>query len=385
MIDLKQYAQMIQTGLNALLDSETLQFVVWTDVGRYKRAGRTRNSVTTYINCLLERRPGEILTSNGGLEIANDSITFRCAVPLATPRQTTETVPPEVQADEYIFVEQIRSVLDTYFSTNTVSSFTEDGVTYEAGMEYSFAATGDANMAPMIGDYIMLDVYITIAVVQSGINSRNISIELDGERVPFTTASPNRAGERASETYSDGGEVENIITTTALSIDVSQPMTTGKVTSQFIDYLLHGKRNVYHFLKLTIGEQSEIYPVTFGDISASVEGSLNAGTVMPFIRVRAISDLLSFPTYFTVARLIVKTFGTVTVSVSGPAIVSYANTIEEFDAASSYSIALNEDDCEWDGENYFLQIRACPLGDEPVRIACSSSLVTVQTDQQGVI
>lgn len=385
MIDLKQYAQMIQTGLNALLNSETLKFVVWTDVGRYKRAGRTRNAVTTYINCLLERRPGEILTSNGGLEIANDSITFRCAVPLATPRQTTERVPPEVQADEYIFVEQIRSVLDTYFSTNTVRSFTENGVTYEAGMEYSFAATGDANMAPMIGDYIMLDVYITISVVQNGINSRNISVELDGERVPFLSASPNRAGERASETYSDGGEVENIITTTAFSMDVSQPMTTGKVTSQFIDYLLHGQRNVYHFLKLTIGEQSEIYPVTFGDISASVEGSLNAGTVMPFIRVRAISDLLSFPTYFTVARLIVKTFGTVTVSVSGPAIVSYANTIEEFDAASSYSIALNEDDCEWDGENYFLQIRACPLGDEPVRITCSSLLVTVQTDQQGVI
>ena len=384
MIDLEQYSQMIQTGLNTLLNSPTLEFIVWSDVGKYKRAKRQVNTVTTAINCLLTRQPGEIMTSNGGLAIANDSLTFYCAVPLQTPRQTASVV-PEVQNDQYVFVEQIRSILDAYFSTNTVSSFTENGLTYEAGMQYSFAATGDSNMAPMIGEYLMLDVYITISVVQNGINSRNISVELDGERVPFLSASPNRAGDRASDTYSDSGEVENIITTTAFSIDVSQPMTTGKVTSQFIDYLLTGQRNVYHFLKLTIADRSQIYPVTFGDISASVEGSLNAGTVMPFIRVRGLSDLLAFPEYFTVARLVLNNAGTITVNVSAPCIVSYANVVKEYPKAAAISIDITQDICEYDGTNYFLQIRACPTTDAVVDITCRSSLVTLTTDQQGVV
>lgn len=383
MIDLTQYANIIEVGLNNALNDSYLKFVVWSDMGKFKRPERNGNTVTTYINCLLTRAPGTINTGNNGLVIATDSLTLQIAVPTRQPRSTAEAPSPEVEDDVYVFVEQIRNIVDDYFSHNVIQSFTEGDKTYQAGMQYSLSATGDADIAPMLANYITFSVYITVNVVQNGINSREVSIELDGETIPFLTASPNRACERSSDTYSDGGETENIITTTALSIDVAQPATTGKVTSQFTDYLLRGNRNMFHFLKLTIGDDSEIYPVTFGDTSASADGVLNMGTTIPFIRVRSAADLLRFPTYFTVVRFVVTSFGSINFTVNGECIYAYANQIVKTPGGAT-SITVDEDMCEYDGENYFLQIRFCPTGTTAVTVTNNSSL-SMQTEQQGVL
>lgn len=361
MINLTQYARLIETGLNDLLNEENIKFNVWSDLGKYKKAIRRYNAVTTYINCVLSRAPGTIETGNDGLIIASDSITMTVAVPKIEPKQTVDEPSSETDDGVYTFVERIRNVMDAYFSTNIVRSITENGLTYETGMQYSISSTGDLNLFSMTDEIITFSVYITINVVQNGINSRSVHIELDGEPIPFLSASPNRAGEKSTDVYSDSGESETIITSTVFAVDVAQPMTTGRVTSQFNDYLLGGQKNVMHFMKLTVGDQSVFYKVTFGDISASVEGSLNVGTSIPFIKVRDNFDVLSYPPYFTVGRLTPSGNDMVSITPTKDCILDFCG-IREVKAGETVSGYITEDMAEYDedAEAYFVAVRTCP-------------------------
>ena len=257
MINLTQYAQQIETGLNDLVDN-SIRFVVWSDIGKYKQGARQGNSVTRYINCLLTRAPGQINTGNSGLIIASDSITLQVAVPTDPPRATGLEDNPEVNMDVYEFVEKIRNVMDAYFSQNIINGYTdENGKTYQTGMQYSLSATGNTDLAPTIGTYITFSVYITVNIVQNGINSREVKIYIDGEEVPFLTASPNRASVKATDVYAGSNESETVVTSTAFIVEISQPATTGRIADQFNEYLLYGAPNIAHFAEIVMGERKE--------------------------------------------------------------------------------------------------------------------------------
>lgn len=364
MINLTQYASQIEAGLNDALNEQYIKFRVYSDLGSYKKATRRYNTVTTYINCLLTRAPGTIETGNNGLVIAADSLRLQVAVSTETPKTTTEEPPATVENGFYKFVEQIRNVMDNYFSTNRVASITDaNGITYETGMIYSFSETGDVNMSPMIGEFITFSVGITIYIVQNGINSRNVKIEIDGEPVPFLTASPSRAGVKSSDVYSDNGQsaTENIVTSTAFVLDISTPATTGRITSQFIKYLLNSTPNIFHFLKITMGDEVNYYAVTFGDLAASIEGSKNVGTPLQFIQVRDDHSLLRYPDYFTVARLIMDEPTTVGISASADCILQFV-TIQEVKAGERVTMTLTPDMLQYDDATgkYYLPVRACP-------------------------
>lgn len=385
MINLTQYAIQIETGLNEALNEEYIKFRVFSDLGSYKKATRQFNTVTTYINCLLTRAPGTIETGNNGLIIASDSLRLQVAVSTESPKTTTAEPPESVENGIYKFVEQIRNVMDNYFAENRVGSITDaNGKTYETGIVYSMSETGDVNMLPMIGEFITFSVGITVYIVQNGINSRNVKIEIDGEPVPFLTASPSRAGVKSADVYSDNGKstTENIVTSTAFVLDISTPATTGRITSQFSKYLFDSTPNTLHYLKTTMGDEVNYYAVTFGDISASIEGSKNVGTPLQFIQVRDDQSLLCYPGYFTAARLVMDEPTTVSISASADCILQFV-AIREVKAGQQVTLTLTSDMLQYDENTgkYFLPVRACPYAN--TRITLTASGATLVYDQGG--
>lgn len=385
MINLKAYATNLQNGLNTAFNNPNIQFTVWSDVGKYKRAKRKGNVVTSFINCILRREPGSIMTGNNGLIMATDSLRLEVAVPLMEPRQTVEAPAETIIEDTYAFVEKVRNVMDGYFSKNTIVGFTdEDGVSYMAGMEYSFSATGPVSLDPMIGQHIDFTVYISVNVVQNGINSRETRIEIDGRAIPFLTASPNRASVKSTDVYSDSpnGESDNIMISSAFVMDLSQPATSGVITSQFAKYLLHGRLNTAHFMKVTIGEESAYSVVTFGDISQSIEGVSNIGETMPLIRMRWNEDIMGFPKYMTVVRISVtgQTPVTVTVTPSADCIMHFGFITE---GATARTLEIKPEWLEYDEANdeYYMYVAACPKGNSAVTLTITGAASTVI--QQG--
>ncbi len=382
MINLKQYSEMVEGGLNGKLAEngvEGYEFVVWTDIGKFRHAKRNMNKVTTYINCLMTRAQAAVDTGNGGLMIASDNIALQIAVPTKEARSDEKVPEPEIFENNYVFVEKVRNLVDEYFSENIITSITDDkGTHYEAGMVYSLATTGNADMAPSIGTYVTFTVNITVNVVQNGINSRVAKIEIDGMVVPFLSMSPGRAGDLSTDVYSDNKnfESESLTTSTAFSLDISVPATTGGVTKQFLEYLLHGKPNTVHFVKIKVGEDKDLERqtlMTFDKTSISVEGSLNIGQTITLIKVRPNIELNSFPKYFTVGRVVAeKPVPFAIKPVTNAVLLWCQDSVVTLSKGMGYNVSSNQTEYwqyDEDTDKYYLPIILCPVNSGEKAIA----------------
>lgn len=370
MINLKHYAKDVENGFNAKLAEngiEGFEFVVWTDIGKFRHAKRNMNKVTTYINCLMTRSQAAVDTGNGGLMIASDNIALQIAVP-TKQQERDETPEPEIFENNYVFVEKVRNLVDEYFSENIITSIVDEkGTHYEAGMVYSLATTGNADMAPSIGTYVTFTVNITVNVVQNGINSRSAMIEIDGMVVPFLSMSPGRAGDLSTDVYSDNKnfESESLTTSTAFSLDISVPATTGGVTKQFLEYLLHGKPNTVHFVKIKVGSTERTMLMTFDKTSISVEGSLNIGQTITLIKVRPNIELNSFPKYFTVGRVVaVEPIPFAIKPVTNAVLLWCRDSVVTLSKGDGYNVSSELTEYwqyDEDTDKYYLPIILCPV------------------------
>ena len=71
-----------------------------------------------------------------------------------------------------------------------------------------------------------------------------------------------------------------------------------------MNYLLNGKPNTAHFVKLTWGTVGEkLFLMTQKDIQASISGVENVGLTMPLIEVVENAETLNYPAQFYVAML----------------------------------------------------------------------------------
>ena len=313
MIDITIYAKEIESGLNNLISKNELLngyiFSVVPDIRQFKRAERTGNNVLSYINCLLTSEPSANGTSNG-LELLVENFNLQIIVPTEKIRSSLEDVPESVTANGvFVFVESIKAIVNDYFKINKIESYTDasSGKTYEAGMGYTISRTGDSGNLPIIGEYVPFYVYININLVQNGINSKDVTLEMDGEAVPFQVLTPNRAGEKSIAVYSDNTAAAKTITTSStIAFDVALPATTGTVTQQFNKYLLNGTPNLIHFIRFQFGKDSSMskyYLMGYGDVSTQIQGVKNAGLTLPLVEVGFEPDLFNLPEYMQIYKI----------------------------------------------------------------------------------
>lgn len=321
MIDVSTYAKEIEDGLNALISDldnddadirDGYRFHVCPDIMEYKKAERVegRNKVLTFINCLLESTPSENATTANGLVLLVENFTLQIAVPTGMQRVTPSTMQQQQSIDGesgvFLFVEKIKQIINSYFKLNEIETLQDDdGNVYACGFSYTQPSAGYADFAPVIGEYISLEAYITVNIVQNGVNSKNVAVEIDGESTPYQVLRPNRSVITSAVVTSDGtGASKAITTATTLALDIALPATTGTITQQFNEFLVHGDINVAHFVKFSLNtNQSRYYLMTYGDISAQAEGVQNVGLTMPLIECVNNISLLDFPDYMKVLKI----------------------------------------------------------------------------------
>lgn len=157
-------------------------FNIVTDVGDYEKARRYRNTVTNTINGLLMLTQSEIQPLNGGLS----AVAYQAMLSFIIPLDDNEV-------NEYPKVTAFRNALSKAFSQATkIAIMDNNGVAYEGGVVYSLPAVGQRNQKDMVGDSVTYSCTISIAFLQSAINTSDLILWVDNARVPFSNIKMTR-------------------------------------------------------------------------------------------------------------------------------------------------------------------------------------------------
>ena len=228
MITTQQLLNEFEADLNALLDYENLNFKLWADAGERKKAFRQGNDVYTYITGNV-RVSASSITANR-LVMGVNNLTITVDIPVDPPKTTAQQAAGDlarVKNGQYWFVQYITGILTGYFQRYQAFEMQDEkGVNYGVGLVAGVAIPQDINLDAWLDDHIPVNIYIEANVVQGGIISLNIAVELDGEPVPFQSFVPDRTGVLDPSVYS-GSEVSKVVvTSSAFAAEISIPTNT---------------------------------------------------------------------------------------------------------------------------------------------------------------
>ena len=344
MITVTQMTEYLSTGLNAVNNIANTEFVIIPDVSRFKRSTRSGNTVTNYINGILLVSPSANETTNGGLVIAIDQFALHVLVPL-DPIKTTPTENPIAWQDDINeYVQSVRNVIDEFFSVNTTGTLSDGEHTYSLGYTYSTSATSQVARDSTIGTYVEFTVNIAVTVVQSGVNSMNVTVTIDGKQVPYQSFTPSRTAVQTANVFSDSTATKVIATGSTFGADMACPAL--RSGSAVADYLINGGINKAHIMGLEYGETAEYFLVQFVTARGNSSGVMNVGENYSLAECAYIPDLLAFPDSYTVS---VTTFDAptgsinVTVPAGGPYIYLLPDgSIAEHEGGTTFTADVPE-------------------------------------------
>lgn len=305
MIALTDFAKMIEDGLNESFGNPDIKFKIWSDVGREEWAVRTGNQLQTYI--LANLRSASSANDANILVMGVNALTLEFSVPLRRPwtnLNQTEAALEAVQDGQYIFVKQIRAVIDDYFQRVQIFQKKVGDITFTLAMQAGAAITGNVDLAAQLNRNVTMTVNITLYYLEGGINSKDVAFEIDGTAVAVQSLTISRRGDASSDVYSDAGDTQNYLTSSAVSIDFAFPANTYGSTKAMVDYLLGGKKNMAHFVRVKYASLSDaLYLMTFASGDTNIAGISFAGLSGSLISCVRDIEMLDFPDMFQVARI----------------------------------------------------------------------------------
>ena len=305
MISLSDFAKIIEDGLNETLADPDIKFKIWADVGKEVRATRTGNQVQDYI--LGNLRISSSANDANMLVMGVNSLTLELSVPLRRPWTNlaqTEASLEAVQEGQYIFVREIREAVDQYFQRYQIFSEKVGDITFTLAMQAGACITGNVDLAAQLNRNVTMTVNITLYYLEGGINSKDIVFEIDGSAVAVQSMTISRRGNVSSDVYSDADDTQNYLTSSAVSIDFASPANIYGATRAILSYLLEGKKNVAHFVRVKYASLSDsLYLMTFANGDTNIAGISFAGTTGSLVSTVKDVELLDFPESYQVARV----------------------------------------------------------------------------------
>lgn len=307
MITLKQLTDKLSSALNAQ-GNPGITFVLHNDTGEYVKAVREDNDVKDIVNGMVSVTSSEVQNTSEGLTIATMTTRVELLVPC---RDTEEDINEIVLNDDgtygeelartgnKAFLQSVRNWLDEFCANNGTTTMTdEDGKIYNVSYVYSLVATGIRQMDSFAGDSFTFVIYADYTLIQGGLNSREVKIFLDGTEIGYSNMTLRRVPTQEVSVFSGAAIGKSLTSDTVLGISVSLPASTKEITSTVLDYILHGNRNVTHFLELRTENDSNFYLVQFGQNEATASGVLNVGMTVTFVEVPDEYEFLKFPDEF---------------------------------------------------------------------------------------
>ena len=184
----------IDNNTNTILNTDRViyAFKVYTDQGKHKGFENiSANKRRRFIECQLSQNDSTV-EATGYVSVTRDTL-LEIIIPLDNI--------DEVGFEDTI-TEEIRTVIDNSFNQIGDAIITEDGTPYRFGFKYSLSNTGIRTNRPYIGDSISMTAYINFFFVENGINSGDIEIYIDGERIIPLRYGFNRGTTQQSNVFS---------------------------------------------------------------------------------------------------------------------------------------------------------------------------------------
>lgn len=286
-IDLTVLANKFQDGLNTILGNPEIQFKIWSEAGQYQAFQRQGNTITWFINGNLRRAS----SSNDATDLIMgvSGLTLDFAIPIKQPRTNatqTEEELAKIKDGQYPFVQYIINAINGYFAKAQVFTLADENSTYSIGLRAGISTTGVADLVPVLGNCITVNVYIDLIYVQSGVNSKSVKITIDGQNVPYQALRWGRSPMIERSVYAGNTDSQNVISSTAFAIDIDLPINATEGDNDPVsEYLLDGTPNVAHFVNLNINGTEHNYFMTVNTAQASAQGISVAGNSVSLMEI----------------------------------------------------------------------------------------------------
>lgn len=333
MITTQQISEYLENGLNALLDYEGLSFKIWATAGERDKPVRSGNTVNYSIDGNF-RVVTSSLTPNI-LVMGVNAFTLTFDVPVNPPKtsasQTAEDL-ARVRDGQYWFVLYIERIISSYFKLPQELSFTDEEGTYNATLAAGVAIPEGIDLTAWRGNTVPVDVYIELTIGQNAVMSRSAVIEIDGEPVPFVSSIPERASVVDAAQYSSDESTKTLATASAIVAEVNIPLNTKYGSSDAVlDYFFGGHNNVVHFLKIALGQKSDVYLVEISRSTVGLENAKIASSTFRLSEAVADADLLDVPEGFQVGYFTMQSSAvtSITITVGAPCLLYVAGQAYE--------------------------------------------------------
>ena len=268
-----------ESALDGAFDRVSFDFRIVTDTAEYKDAERSGNAVRYHIHGL-STVVGSEKEGLGG-DNANIGVSIRTDFLIPFVNNTDEGVS--------LMISEVRNIIDEALSESSGETKEIDGMLYYVGSTFSISQPGIRDVRPKVGDSITLTVNASYYLVEQGISSDSITLEVavgkdqNTDELRFERIFARRIGiyrKLVSEGVvpsESGGSTKNVVSGSVLSISFDTPIRHGYFFDQVRAFALHG-RVIPLAIRLTLPNaygkaDSEVYTMVISD--AGLNGELN--------------------------------------------------------------------------------------------------------------
>lgn len=280
MITLQYLTNTINTQLNGLSD---IQFKINPDGDEYEHARLENNVVVDdYIQGTAILLNSSIVPVEG-IIIQSQTVGVEIVVPVKTGRELVEQEDGSSIMQEVVYqssFEPVRQVLATLASQAYNDTITNDSKTFKVTYTVTNPRAGDIMIRDQVGLSITYQFTCNFAIIQNGVNTRDVEIEFEGVKIPFSQFSIVRTAINESGAFnSSEGSALNYTAVTAVQIDLSVPaLSDSNITTEHLDFLKSGIVKQYEVsIKFGTNDTPKVFIMQFGECNVSGQGTDNLG------------------------------------------------------------------------------------------------------------
>ena len=281
MIELKQIREKLEESLNP--SGSNYVFKIFSDVADFQKGYRPHrsNDLIRPINGIIEPDLPNILAIKN-LQVMTQGVTIHFVFDMDLLEKDAN--------GNYIEVDNLKSFLYQWASgINAIpQAWTdENDITFEVTPTITGITNGLAVKISPVGDMLPVDLSISFAVVEAGINSNTFDFCLNGENL--FTSSVNISRTREAETNMGAGKTatKTAVQTNGISFAIKTPLLNTTQIKGVLTDILNGGQNYAQILEVknsSIGVQ-KFYFVTFGDDDAGFEPAKNVGVSFNLVEI----------------------------------------------------------------------------------------------------
>ena len=276
MIDTKQ----IREWLQANLVDDDFEFAIFSDVAEFKKAYKDEysNDAIHYVNAIIDPDVPTILPIKN-LQVATQSVRVHFVFDIDLLSKDAD--------GNYIEVDNLKRVLTDFITAKNGVPFaiTENTISFEVTPQFSGLTDGLASQLSPIGNVLPVDMGITFTVVESGINSNNVSIKLNGEDLFYQSASITRSRLAETNVMGSGNATTTAIQSNSFSLHLNSPLLSSTQHLVLLNDNLSGGQNKANVLQITTPYQTNTYIVTTGENTLSLEPAKNIGIAFDLVEI----------------------------------------------------------------------------------------------------